>query len=166
MRRSSSRTQAGMVDCSWGSAKARSVLAALLQLGWSIKRQSGSHRTLSRGPTAPEQRGREGSIPSASFGSTSPQGQRMSEESLRALVVTLRSELAQAHDLDADAREVLRGLARELEAALQDAHPSSGVIEPPLRDRLADRVRELEASHPKLSRTVGNIVDTLAFYNL
>jgi hypothetical protein len=90
----------------------------------------------------------------------------MSEESLRALVATLRSELAQAHDLDADAREVLRGLARELEAALQDAHPSSGVIEPPLRDRLADRVRELEASHPKLSRTVGNIVDTLAFYNL
>jgi hypothetical protein len=90
----------------------------------------------------------------------------MSEESLRALVATLRSELAQAHNLDADAREVLRGLARELEAALQDAHPSSGVIEPPLRDRLADRVRELEASHPKLSRTVGNIVDTLAFYNL
>ena len=90
----------------------------------------------------------------------------MSEESLRAHVATLRSELAQAHDLNADAREVLRGLARELEAVLQGAHPSSGVIEPPLRDRLADRVRELEASHPTLSRTVGNIVDTLAFYNL
>jgi hypothetical protein len=90
----------------------------------------------------------------------------MSEESLRALVATLRSELTQAHDLDADAREVLRGLARELEGVLQGAHPSAGVIEPPLRDRLADRVWELEASHPKLSRTVGNIVDTLAFYNL
>ena len=90
----------------------------------------------------------------------------MSEESLRALVATLRSEIAQAQDLHADAREVLRGLARELEAVLQGPHPGSGVIEPPLRDRLADRVRELEASHPKLSRTVGNIVDTLAFYNL
>jgi predicted RNA binding protein YcfA (HicA-like mRNA interferase family) len=33
----------------WGSAKARRVLAALLRLGWSIKRESGgSHRILSR----------------------------------------------------------------------------------------------------------------------
>jgi predicted RNA binding protein YcfA (HicA-like mRNA interferase family) len=31
-----------------GLGKARRVLAALLRLGWSIKRQSGSHRTLSR----------------------------------------------------------------------------------------------------------------------
>ncbi len=33
---------------SWGSAKARQVLAALLRLGWSVKRQSGSHKTLAR----------------------------------------------------------------------------------------------------------------------
>jgi len=33
----------------WGSAKARRVLAALLQIGWSIKRESrGSHRILCR----------------------------------------------------------------------------------------------------------------------
>ena len=32
----------------WSSAKARRVLAALLRIGWSIKRQSGSHRTLER----------------------------------------------------------------------------------------------------------------------
>ena len=32
----------------WPSKKARLVLAALLKLGWSIKRQSGSHRTLTR----------------------------------------------------------------------------------------------------------------------
>jgi predicted RNA binding protein YcfA (HicA-like mRNA interferase family) len=32
----------------WSSAKARRVLAALLRIGWSIKRQSGSHRTLQR----------------------------------------------------------------------------------------------------------------------
>jgi predicted RNA binding protein YcfA (HicA-like mRNA interferase family) len=30
----------------WPSRKARLVLAALLKIGWSIKRQSGSHRTL------------------------------------------------------------------------------------------------------------------------
>ena len=32
----------------WPSARARRVLAALLRIGWSVKRQSGSHRTLSR----------------------------------------------------------------------------------------------------------------------
>jgi hypothetical protein len=90
----------------------------------------------------------------------------MSEESLRALVAGLRSELAKTHDLDADVREGLHSLAREVEAVLQAPPTGPRAVEPPLRDRLADRVRELEASHPKLSRTVGNIVDTLAFYNL
>jgi len=32
----------------WPATKARQVLAALLRIGWQIKRQSGSHRTLSR----------------------------------------------------------------------------------------------------------------------
>ena len=32
----------------WPSAKARRVLAALVKIGWMAKRQSGSHRTLSR----------------------------------------------------------------------------------------------------------------------
>jgi len=33
---------------SWPSAKARRVFAALLKIGWQVKRQSGSHRTLAR----------------------------------------------------------------------------------------------------------------------
>ncbi|MFL5800351.1 MAG: type II toxin-antitoxin system HicA family toxin [Roseiflexaceae bacterium] len=32
----------------WSAVKARRVLAALLRIGWSIKRTSGSHRTLMR----------------------------------------------------------------------------------------------------------------------
>jgi predicted RNA binding protein YcfA (HicA-like mRNA interferase family) len=32
----------------WPSAKAKRVLAALLKQGWQLKRQTGSHRTLSR----------------------------------------------------------------------------------------------------------------------
>ena len=90
----------------------------------------------------------------------------MSQESLNALVAGLRSELARTHDLDPEAREELHGLAREVEAVLQSPPAGSRPVESPLLDRLADRVRELEVSHPKLSRTVGNIVDTLAFYNL
>ena len=33
---------------SWPSTKARRVIAALIRIGWLLKRQSGSHRTLSR----------------------------------------------------------------------------------------------------------------------
>lgn len=32
----------------WPAAKATRVLAALLRIGWKVKRQSGSHRTLER----------------------------------------------------------------------------------------------------------------------
>ena len=32
----------------WPSRKAKRVLAALLSIGWKLKRQSSSHRTLSR----------------------------------------------------------------------------------------------------------------------
>ena len=32
----------------WPSSKAKRVLAALLRMGWQVKRQSGSHRILSR----------------------------------------------------------------------------------------------------------------------
>jgi len=32
----------------WPSTKARRVFAALLSIGWRLKRQSGSHRTLAR----------------------------------------------------------------------------------------------------------------------
>ena len=32
----------------WPSTKAKRVLSALLRIGWAIKRQSGSHRILSR----------------------------------------------------------------------------------------------------------------------
>ena len=33
---------------SWSAAKAKRVLAALLRVGWQVKRESGSHRVLSR----------------------------------------------------------------------------------------------------------------------
>ncbi|MFM9092444.1 MAG: type II toxin-antitoxin system HicA family toxin [Verrucomicrobiota bacterium] len=32
----------------WGGRKARVVLSALLRMGWRLKRQTGSHRVLSR----------------------------------------------------------------------------------------------------------------------
>jgi hypothetical protein len=88
-------------------------------------------------------------------------------ESLRDQAAALRAELAQAHELDAPTREALRALADEVETLLDT--PVSQVAERPpdtLRERLTDRLRELEATHPRLSSTLGNLIDTLAFYGL
>ena len=38
----------GNASSQWSSAKAKRVLAALLRIGWSIKRESGSDKILSR----------------------------------------------------------------------------------------------------------------------
>ena len=32
----------------WGASKAKRVLAALLRIGWVVKREASSHKTLSR----------------------------------------------------------------------------------------------------------------------
>jgi predicted RNA binding protein YcfA (HicA-like mRNA interferase family) len=37
----------------WPSTRARRLLAALLKIGWQLKRQTGSHRTLSRESAMP-----------------------------------------------------------------------------------------------------------------
>ena len=37
----------------WPATKARLVLAALLRIGWTVKRESGSHRTLEH-PSRPD----------------------------------------------------------------------------------------------------------------
>jgi hypothetical protein len=52
---------------------------------------------------------------------------------------------------------------RDLEQLLDDPSAHEGTT---LRDRVADAVRRLEASHPTLSTTLGNVGDTLAFYGL
>jgi hypothetical protein len=90
----------------------------------------------------------------------------MSEESLREMVTDLRSELTRPHDLDEPTRRALHELAQELETALDRpaGTPAAPVLA--LRGRLADWVRELEVSHPRIATTLGNIVDTLAFYGL
>lgn len=37
-----------MIMAQWPSTRASRALSALLRIGWSVKRQSGSHRTLQR----------------------------------------------------------------------------------------------------------------------
>lgn len=90
----------------------------------------------------------------------------MSNEKLRTAVVEIRSVLATGEGLNARARRSLEELVKDLEGLLDRPADVKHEDDESLRIRLADRVRELEVSHPDLSATVGRVIDTLAFFNL
>ena len=89
----------------------------------------------------------------------------MSDPRLRNVVAEIRAQLASAESLPSGTRRSLEQLVRDLEAlagpAGIDAESSAS-----LRERTTDAVRRLEASHPTLSTTLGNVVDALAFFGL
>jgi hypothetical protein len=90
----------------------------------------------------------------------------MSDAKLRAVVQEIRGQLAGAEGLSPTARRSLEELVRDLEALVDSPPGTVAAASKPIRDRLADSVRRLEASHPVLSATLGNVIDALAFFGL
>ncbi len=91
----------------------------------------------------------------------------MTDPKLRAVLDDIHAQLARAEGLPPDQRHSLEELARELEALARHPPGEAGAADTAtLRDRLSDSVRRLEASHPVLSTTLGNVVDALAFFGL
>ena len=90
----------------------------------------------------------------------------MSEEKLREAVDEIRTQLARAEGLSASTRDSLEELARDLAVVAERPSGSPVGDGDSLRERLSDAVRRLEASHPSLSTTLGNVVDTLAFFGI
>jgi hypothetical protein len=90
----------------------------------------------------------------------------MSDQRLRSLLEQLQAELARAEDLPEEQRQSLRHLAGELRALLARPAGAGGSDQESVRERLDDWVRELEASHPALSTTLSNLIETLAFFGL
>jgi DNA repair exonuclease SbcCD ATPase subunit len=90
----------------------------------------------------------------------------MSDQRLRSLLEQLQAELARAEDLPEEQRQSLRRLADELRSLLARPAGARGSDQESVRERLDDWVRELEASHPALSITLSNLIETLAFFGL
>ena len=55
---------------------------------------------------------------------------------------------------------------RDLEGLVDSPPGTLSAASESVRDRLSDSVRRLEASHPVLSATLGNVIDALAFFGL
>ncbi|MEE4361080.1 MAG: DUF4404 family protein [Pseudomonadales bacterium] len=81
----------------------------------------------------------------------------MPQQSLRAALDTLRDALADPGSLGDDNRRQLEQLAKDLDRVLdaQDSDES-------LRTRIEDAALEFEAEHPRLSATLGEVVQALA----
>ena len=83
----------------------------------------------------------------------------MPRTALREELETLRNELAEGPDLDAESRELLAGLAADIERVLED---DAAAGEVPLAEQLADAAERFEASHPRLTALVGRIANALS----
>jgi hypothetical protein len=86
---------------------------------------------------------------------------------LHKLLTDLHGELLAARSVGPKDRDLLQHLAEDIRAIVEAgpvAHPTTTYH--PLRQRLAEGVKAFEASHPQLSKTLANVIDTLALYNL
>jgi Domain of unknown function (DUF4404) len=91
----------------------------------------------------------------------------MNQPHLHKLLTDLHDELLAARTVTPQDRDLLQHLADDIRAIVEAEPPvgAAGAYHP-LRQRLAEGVKAFEASHPQLSKTLANAIDTLALYNL
>jgi hypothetical protein len=91
----------------------------------------------------------------------------MTQRDLHELLTELHQQLLAARSLDSKDRDLLRHLAEDIRALTQRRQAGTARERvPELRQRLTDAVTAFEASHPQVSKTLGTVIDTLAFYNI
>ena len=91
----------------------------------------------------------------------------MDQDELHALLAQLHAEVIATRPVDSESRDRLQRLAHDIRLLL-DANPKPASPEPyqAMRPKLKDAVTTFEASHPQLSKTIENVIDTLALYNI
>ncbi len=89
----------------------------------------------------------------------------MDKETLRAQLKELHAELQQVESLDVNEREMLENLARDVQELLRreddrTQHYSS------LGDQLKEVVAQVEASHPRVTLLMRQVIDQLAYLGI
>ena len=89
----------------------------------------------------------------------------MDDQQLRHDLEKLRAELHRTESLDENQREMLRTLAADIEDLLgrKTNHPQHYKG---LRERLREAVAELEASHPRTTLMMRQVIDSLAYLGI
>ena len=89
----------------------------------------------------------------------------MDKQTLRGQLEELHAELQQVETLDVSEREMLQNLARDVQEVLsreddRTQHYSS------LGDRLREAVAQVEASHPRATMLMRQVIDELAYMGI
>ena len=89
----------------------------------------------------------------------------MDHQQLRGELERLRAELRQTESLDESEREMLRRLAEDIEGLLarKDDRPQQYGG---LSERLREAVARLEASHPRATLLMRQVIDSLAYLGI
>ena len=89
----------------------------------------------------------------------------MDKQQLRGRLEQLHAELQETKTLDATDRELLQNLAGDIREILErgDDHPQQYSS---LGERLNDAVAQLEATHPRATMLMRQVVDQLAFMGI
>jgi hypothetical protein len=89
----------------------------------------------------------------------------MNDEQLREQLEHLNTELQDAESLDPGRRELLQGLAGNIQELLARSESEPDHYRT-LGERLKEGVSELEASHPKITLLMRRAIDSLAYLGI
>lgn len=89
----------------------------------------------------------------------------MDKQKLREQLELLHAELAQVKSLDSAEAEMLRHLASDIRELLEREEDQTQHYNG-LDDRLKDAVARLEASHPRATEAMRQVIDQLAFLGI
>ena len=89
----------------------------------------------------------------------------MDKQTLRGQLEELHAELQQVESLDANEREMLQNLARDVQEALSREDDSTQHYSS-LGDRLREAVAQVEASHSRATLLMRQVIDQLAYLGI
>ena len=89
----------------------------------------------------------------------------MDKQTLRGQLEELHAELQQVESLDANEREMLQNLARDVQEALRREDDSNEYYSS-LGDRLREVIAQVEASHPRVTLLMRQVIDQLAYLGI
>ncbi len=89
----------------------------------------------------------------------------MDKEALRTRLEELHAELQQVESLDANEREMLQRLAQDVEAALSREDNRTQQYDG-LSTRLKEAVAQVEASHPRATMLMRQVIDQLSYMGI
>jgi septation ring formation regulator EzrA len=89
----------------------------------------------------------------------------MDKQTLREQLQDLHTELQKVESLDAGERELLQNLAKDVQEVLGQEHDQTQQYSS-LGDRLREVVAQVEASHPRVTLLMRQVIDELGYMGI